>query len=78
MWVNTLRQMRQDAISRSMGHTHGNPYPAKWKAFDVSAKRLADKKTRIKNKLEEMNRKEQEMQSLGGSGIVGANMGYYS
>lgn len=78
MWVNTLRQMRQDAISRSMGHTHGNPYPAKWKAFDVSAKRLMDKKTRIKNKLEEMNRKEKEMQSLGGGGIVGANMGYYT
>lgn len=78
LWVNTLRQMRQDAISRSMGHTHGNPYPTKWKALDTSAKRLKDKKTRIKSKLEEMNRKEQEMQSLGGGGTVGANMGYYS
>jgi len=76
MWVNTLQQMRQDAISRSMGHTHGNPYPTKWKALDVSAKRLKDKKTRIKTKLEEMNRKEQE--SLGGGGIVGANIGYYN
>jgi hypothetical protein len=35
-------------------------------------------KTRMKSKLEEMNRKEQEMQSLGGGGIVGANMGYYN
>ena len=77
LWVNTLRQMRQDAISRSMGHTHGSPYPPKWKSFDASAKRLSDKKTRIKNKLEEMNRKEQEMQSLGG-GAAGVNIGYYN
>lgn len=78
IWVNTLQQMRQDAISRSMGHTHGNPYPTKWKALDASAKRLKEKKTRIKTKLEEMNRKEQEMQRLGGGGIVGANIGYFN
>eukprot|EP00571_Detonula_confervacea_P015027 CAMPEP_0172309104 /NCGR_PEP_ID=MMETSP1058-20130122/9491_1 /TAXON_ID=83371 /ORGANISM="Detonula confervacea, Strain CCMP 353" /LENGTH=207 /DNA_ID=CAMNT_0013021663 /DNA_START=238 /DNA_END=857 /DNA_ORIENTATION=+ len=65
-WVNSLRQMQQDIITRNMGHSKDIPYPSEWNAFDASAKRLMDQKTRIKNKLEVMNKKEQEMQSLGG------------
>ncbi|KAL7546067.1 hypothetical protein ACHAWF_009407, partial [Thalassiosira exigua] len=70
-WVNSLQQMRQDAITRNMGHSRDVPYPPAWKSFDASAKRLREQKTRIKNRLEAMDRKEQEMQSLGGSGGVG-------
>jgi len=77
IWVNTIKQMRQEAISRAMGHTN-IPYPKEWTSFDASAKRLCAQKQRIKNKLEEMNKKEQEMQSLGG-GVGGPmSMGYYS
>mmetsp|Transcript_16510 Transcript_16510/g.35882 ORF Transcript_16510/g.35882 Transcript_16510/m.35882 type:complete len:246 (-) Transcript_16510:176-913(-) len=75
LWVNSLRQMRQDAITRNMGHSKDIPYPAEWKSFDASAKRLKDQKTRIKNKLEAINKKEQEMQSLGGAS---AGLGYLS
>lgn len=66
LWVNSLRQMRQDAITRNMGHSKDIPYPKEWKSFDASAKRLKDQKARIKSKLEAMDRKEQEMRSLGG------------
>lgn len=75
-WVNSLRQMRQDAVTRNMGHAKDIPYPKEWKSFDASAKRLKDQKMRIKIKLEAMNKKEQEMQSLGGGGAAG--MGYLS
>lgn len=75
MWVNSLRQMRQDSITRNMGHSKDIPYPQAWKAFDASAKRLRDQKTRIKRKLEAIDMKEQEMQSLGG---VSAGTGYFS
>eukprot|EP00585_Thalassiosira_rotula_P008325 CAMPEP_0196151890 /NCGR_PEP_ID=MMETSP0910-20130528/34470_1 /TAXON_ID=49265 /ORGANISM="Thalassiosira rotula, Strain GSO102" /LENGTH=225 /DNA_ID=CAMNT_0041415357 /DNA_START=184 /DNA_END=861 /DNA_ORIENTATION=+ len=77
-WVNSLRQMRQDAITRNMGHSKDIPYPDEWKSFDKSAKRLKDQKTRIKSRLDAMNRKEQEMQSLGGAGGGAAGMGYMS
>ena len=77
IWVNSIKQMRQEAISRAMGHTN-IPYPKEWTSFDASAKRLCAQKQRIKNKLEVMNNKEQEMQSLGG-GVGGPlSMGYYS
>jgi len=69
--------MRQEAISRAMGHTN-IPYPKEWTTFDASAKRLCAQKQRIKNKLDVMNKKEQEMQALGG-GVGGPmSMGYYS
>ena len=70
-WVNTLRQMRQDCITRKMGHSKV-PYPREWVAFDSAAKRLIDKKNRVKAKLESLDRKEMEMQNLGGG-----NLGYY-
>ena len=77
IWVNSIKQMRQEAISRAMGHTTV-PYPKEWTSFDASAKRLCAQKQRIKNKLEVMNKKEQEMQALGG-GVGGVmSMGYYS
>eukprot|EP01083_Nonionella_stella_P071773 192999_1 len=73
MWVNSLRQMRQDTITRNMGHSAA-PYPQNWKSFDASAKRLKEKKARIKTKLAAMNKKEQEMTTLGGGG---SGMGHF-
>ncbi|KAL9187788.1 hypothetical protein ACHAXT_006166 [Thalassiosira profunda] len=69
LWVNSLRQMQQDAITRNMGHAKGVPYPQNWKAFDASAKRLKDQKTRIKSKMEALDRKEKEMQAGGSAGL---------
>jgi len=77
IWVNSLRQMRQDAITRQMGHSKNIPYPPEWKSFDASAKRVKDQKTRIKSKMQAMDKKEQEMQQLGG-GSGPASMGFLS
>lgn len=66
VWVDSLRQMRQSAITREMGHANDVPYPKQWTTFDAAARRLKDQKTRIKQKLEAMDRKEQEMVSMGG------------
>lgn len=69
-WVNSLRQAQQDIITRNMGHSK-IPYPKEWAAYDASAKRLRDQKFRIKNKLEQMDKKEQEMASFGAGGTGG-------
>mmetsp|Transcript_17129 Transcript_17129/g.35743 ORF Transcript_17129/g.35743 Transcript_17129/m.35743 type:complete len:240 (-) Transcript_17129:169-888(-) len=74
-WVNSLRQGQQDVITRNMGHSK-IPYPKEWTAFDASAKRLRDQKLRIKQKLEQLDKKEQEMQTMGAGGSIGG--GYYS
>lgn len=73
-WVNSIRQMRQDSITRNMGHSKDVPYPKQWESFDASARRLQQQKERIKNRMSALDQKEQEMQTLGGS----ANMGYFS
>ena len=65
VWVDSLRQMRQSAITRKMGHSK-MPYPAEWESFDASARRLKDRKTRIRQKMDAMERKDQEMVSMGG------------
>lgn len=72
-WVNSVRQMRQDCSTKNMGHSN-IPYPKEWDAFDASAKRIREQKARIRNKLEAIDRKEQEMQTLGSAPSVG----YYS
>jgi hypothetical protein len=66
IWVNSLRQMRQDAITRGMGHSDGVPYPRLWESFDASARRLGERKSRIKGRLESIERREMEMQTMGG------------
>lgn len=79
IWVSSLRQMKQDAITRSMGHSTNVPYPVRWESFDASAHRLIEKKSRIKSKMEALDRREQEMQTIGGGGVTsGMTTGYYS
>lgn len=73
LWVNTLKEMRQACITRQMGHSKDMGYPENWAKFDTSARRLIERKARINSRLEALNKKEQEMQTLGGSGV-----GYYS
>jgi hypothetical protein len=42
------------------------PYPPNWESFDASARRLGEKKSRIKRRLEAMDKREVEMQTMGG------------
>jgi hypothetical protein len=62
-----------------MGHSTNVPYPLRWESFDASAHRLIEKKSRIKSKMEALDRREQEMQTIGGGGVTsGMTTGYYS
>jgi hypothetical protein len=68
MWIHTLRQGRQEAITRSMGHANHMPYPQTWSYFDALAKTFIKSKERIKARIEETNTREMEMSSMGERG----------
>jgi hypothetical protein len=68
VWVNTLRQGRQEAITRSMGHASHMPYPQSWSYFDALAKTFLKSKERIKARMEETSIREMEMSTMGERG----------
>ena len=78
-WVNALRESRQEAITRNMGHAPKGSYPAAWKTFDLLARKFVGSKDRIRSRMEQHNLRELEMASLssGGAGPV-IHHGYYS
>jgi hypothetical protein len=69
MWVTTLRQARQEAITRSMGHANNQPYPFQY--YDGLAQSLVRSKNRIRRKLHESSMREMEMTSVGVGGVAG-------
>ena len=75
VWVNSLREGRQEAIVRSMGHANHIPYPKSWTYFDTLAKTFLKSKERIKARMEESSMREMEMSSMGEGGPV--PKGYY-
>eukprot|EP00567_Pseudictyota_dubia_P008387 CAMPEP_0197440770 /NCGR_PEP_ID=MMETSP1175-20131217/7193_1 /TAXON_ID=1003142 /ORGANISM="Triceratium dubium, Strain CCMP147" /LENGTH=214 /DNA_ID=CAMNT_0042970939 /DNA_START=171 /DNA_END=815 /DNA_ORIENTATION=+ len=73
-WVNSLREGRQSAITRTMGHSSHVPYPKSWEYFDTLGSSLMKRKERIKQKMAE---KEMEMTTLD-AGVGGSlHRGYY-
>jgi len=52
LWVRSLDDARQEAITRNMGHASNVPYPASWKHFDSLGKGLVKSKDRIKERME--------------------------
>lgn len=75
VWVNSLREGRQEAIARSMGHANHVPYPKSWSYFDTLAKTFLKSKDRIKARMEESSMREMEMSSMGEGGPM--PKGYY-
>ena len=67
-WVNSLRQARQEAVTRSMGHAPVDSYPKEWAYFDGLGKDLVKSKERICRKMEEQCMRELEMSSLSPGG----------
>jgi len=63
-WVNTLRQQRQETITRSMGHAANMPYPKAWAYFDSLGRSLQKSKQRIKEKVEQHNMREMELADM--------------
>ena len=68
VWVNTLRQARQDAVTRRMGHARDQPYPFQY--FDSIASSLVDSKDRIRTRIQESQIRELELTTMG-TGIGG-------
>lgn len=66
-WTNSLHQGRQEAITRSMGHSN-TPYPKSWQYFDGLGKSYVKSKDRIHDRLEESNAREMEMTNIGDGG----------
>lgn len=70
VWVNTLVQARQEAITRSMGHAKNQPYPYQY--FDDLAQSLVQSKDRIRRKMQDSSMREMELATVGaGGGIAG-------
>lgn len=64
-WINSLREARQAAITRSMGHASHVPYPKSWEYYDGLGTSLYRRKERIWKRLEESNMKQMEMNTVG-------------
>lgn len=75
MWVTTLLQARQEAITRSMGHAAPESYPAAWDSFDRLGEDSLRRREKIRYKLQELSLRELEMSSLNESGPL--PRGYY-
>lgn len=63
VWVNTLRQARQDAVTRRMGHARDQPYPYEY--FDSIASSLVLSKDRIRTRIQESQLREMELTAMG-------------
>jgi hypothetical protein len=75
-WVNSVREARQEAVTRSMGHAARDSYPQQWTYFDSLGASLMERKDRIRHRMEQSNLRELEMMSLTDAGS--APQGYYS
>lgn len=75
MWVTSLRQARQEAITRSMGHAASDSFPSVWEAFDRLGDLEMGRKENLRRKLREMSQSELEMSGLNDGGPL--PRGYY-
>ena len=63
-WTSSIQQGRQETITRIMGHSEHTLYPKSWEYFDKLGDEFANKKFRIKQRLEESNKRDMELTSL--------------
>lgn len=73
-WVNAIREARQSAITRSMGHASHVPYPAAWQYIDSLGLSLVKSKDRVRKKLAESNMKQMD---IGDAAAGPMPRGYY-
>lgn len=64
VWIRSIRQERQETITRNMGHAASKPYPKAWSYFDSLGRGLVRSKERIRDKMVEYNMREMEMSSF--------------
>jgi hypothetical protein len=68
IWIRSMQQARQEAITRNMGHAQHVPYPKSWQYFDSLGKSLVKSKERIKERLEGARLREMEMSNFAEAG----------
>lgn len=61
VWARSVKDARQETITRNMGHAGAMPYPQSWSHFDALAKSLVKSKDRIRDRLNEYEMRETEM-----------------
>ena len=66
LWVRSLHEAKQEAITRNMGHAATVSYPSSWKYFDSLGKCLVKSKARVRERIEELRIKEMEMSEFSG------------
>ena len=74
-WINTLREARQESMTRTMGHATKDSFPSSWTYYDNVGTSLARRKERIRTRLQESNLRELEMSNLMEGGPI--PRGYY-
>lgn len=75
LWVRSLHEARQEAITRRMGHASNVPYPLSWKHFDSLGKNLLKSNNRVKERLEKSSFQGMEMTAFTEGQI---QTGYYT
>jgi hypothetical protein len=68
LWVRSIREARQECVTRNMGHSTNFPYPKSWTYFDGLGKSLVENKIRIRDRMESSRMREMEMADLGNGG----------
>ena len=63
-WVNGLRQGREEAWKRNMGHAPTDSYPTEWVRYDRWGEQLLHRRDRIRRRMQESNIRELELSSL--------------
>lgn len=68
VWIRSIRDARQETITRNMGHAAAMPYSNAWKYFDGLGRTLVKSKERIREKMDEYNMREMEMSTFAEAG----------
>jgi len=68
VWIRSIREARQETITRNMGHAAAMPYPNAWSYFDSLGRGLIKSKDRIREKMDEYNLREMEMSTFAEAG----------
>ncbi len=68
VWIRSIREARQETITRNMGHSAAMPYSKAWNYFDGLGRSLIKSKERIREKMDEYNMREMEMSTFAEAG----------
>jgi hypothetical protein len=68
IWSRSIKEARQECITRNMGHASAVPYPKTWSYFDSLGKGLVKSKERIQKRMQEQNAREMEMSNFADAG----------